>query len=600
MKGRLEIVNKEFGFIKEQDKKFFVSGKNMLDASNNDIVEFQIIKGDNVKVTKVLNRENKEFIGRVDKNKNFSFVICENINKDIYIPKKYEKNIKDSDIVKIRILKWATKDRKPEAEILKNYGNIKIAENIVSSKIDELKIPHVFTDEIKKEADNIKVSKIKREDLTQLLHVTIDGEDTKDMDDAVYIEKTDYGYFLVVSIADVSAYVKKDSKLDEEALNRSNSIYLYNRVIPMLPNKLTKDLCSLNPNEKKLALSVKMKLDENATILESEIVKSYINSKYKLSYTKVNEILNSNDKSFEYSEMLFVMQKLSEILSKKSKNRGIIDFDIPEIKLKLNEKNELVDIVLRKREKAEILIENFMILANEQVANYMYFNELPCIYRVHEEPDIESIEALSKELKDFDYSLKTQDKIAKKLQNIINLTKGTKLGFLIHKKILKSLKKAEYSSINKGHFGLALKNYLHFTSPIRRYSDLYVHRILSEALEKYIPIKRRKKLSKNLEEICKKISENERRAQKLEYLARDIKLAEYMKDMKGIQYKGIVSSEYNERYYILLENYIEVILSNSSRKLQLGSKIIVEISDVDVLKGKIYVKEVRKNGNSKK
>ncbi|WP_392444579.1 RNB domain-containing ribonuclease [Sneathia vaginalis] len=268
------------------------------------------------------------------------------------------------------------------------------------------------------------------------------------------------------------------------------------------------------------------------------------------------------------------------------------------MKLKIGEDNRLCKIELRKRGKAEILIENFMIVANEQVANYMFYNEIPCVYRIHEKPSLESMQALNEQLKDLNYEVKNPKNLIKKLQKIIELTKDTKLGYFIHKMILNSMKKAIYSKDNKGHFGLSLKNYLHFTSPIRRYSDLMVHRILLESMDKYMSEFKKERINKKLNTICKIISNNERRAQKMEYLARDIKLTEYMMKNLGKKYKAMVTSINNDRCFVNLENYIEAELLDDI-KAHLGENLEVMVVGTDMLKGKIYVKRLV-NGNSKK
>lgn len=599
MIGEVIFVNKRFSFITSNDNtKYFVRSKNMLTACDKDTVDFSILKGDEVIVNRIITRNTDEFVGVIENSKNFSFVVLDKVLKDVYIKKKNNLNSKNYDLVKIKIYDWGNKNKSPEAKVIKNYGNTLKAENVVSSKIDALNIPHKFSKEVLAEVDNLTITKEKRVDLTSLYHVTIDGSDTKDMDDAVYLEKKDYGYYLVVSIADVSSYVKKDSLIDKEAYTRSNSVYLYDRVIPMLPQRLTNDLCSLNPNEDNLTLSVIIKYDDNGNVISSDIVRSKIRSRHKLTYEGVNEILNNDIRDFEYSDMLFNMQELSEKLTILSKKRGTLEFEIQELKLKIGEDNRLCKIELRKRDKAEILIENFMIAANEQVANYMFYNEIPCVYRIHEKPSLESMQALNEQLKDLNYEVKNPKNLIKKLQKIIELTKDTKLGYFIHKMILNSMKKAIYSKDNKGHFGLSLKNYLHFTSPIRRYSDLMVHRILLESMDKYMSEFKKERINKKLNTICKTISNNERRAQKMEYLARDIKLTEYMMKNLGKKYKAMVTSINNGRCFVNLENYIEAELLDDI-KAHLGENLEVMVVGTDMLKGKIYVKRLV-NGNSKK
>lgn len=592
MLGEINILNLNFASIKYNEEEYYVHTKNTLDAHNKDIVEFEIYEYRGKKEAKVISiykRYTDEFVGRINNSKSFSFVRIETFKEDVYVAKKNNMNAKEGDLVKIKIFYWGNNKRKPEARVVRVIGSSDIAENIIEEKMENQNVRIRFSKEVLNEKINIQKDE-NRVNLENLYHITIDGEDTKDIDDAIYLEKKDNKYILYVSIADVSAYVKEKSLIDEEAKLRANSIYLYNKSIPMLPRFLTNDKCSLNPNEKKLVFTVKIVFNEKANVIEHEFMKSSIVSKQKLSYNKVNDILNNVDKkNYEYRSMLFDMQELSEKLSEKANNRGSIEFEIPEIKLILDDKDKIKDIKLRKREKAEILIENFMISANEQVAIYMFNNEIPSIYRIHEKPEIESMYALNQELNKIGLSVKNPANLVNKLQKIISKSKHLKFSYTIHKLILKSMKKAIYSKENKGHFGLALQNYLHFTSPIRRYSDLVVHRYLARSIKNYMGEKEKYKISKKLNAIAKHLSIQERQAQKIEYMARDIKLAEYMKDKINEVYEATVSSLYEDKVFVILENYIEALLENGGT-YNIGDSIKVVITKVDVYKGKIYVK----------
>lgn len=592
MLGEINILNLNFASIKHNEEEYYVHTKNTLDAHNKDIVEFEIYEYRGKKEAKVISiykRYTDEFVGRINNSKSFSFVRIETFKEDVYVAKKNNMNAKEGDLVKIKIFYWGNNKRKPEARVVRVIGSSDIAENIIEEKMENQNVRIRFSKEVLNEKINIQKDE-NRVNLENLYHITIDGEDTKDIDDAIYLKKKDNKYILYVSIADVSAYVKEKSLIDEEAKLRANSIYLYNKSIPMLPRFLTNDKCSLNPNEKKLAFTVKIVFNEKANVIEHEFMKSSIVSKQKLSYNKVNDILNNVDKKdYEYRSMLFDMQELSEKLSEKANNRGSIEFEIPEIKLILDDKDKIKDIKLRKREKAEILIENFMISANEQVAIYMFNNEIPSIYRIHEKPEIESMYALNQELNKIGLSVKNPANLVNKLQKIISKSKHLKFSYTIHKLILKSMKKAIYSKENKGHFGLALQNYLHFTSPIRRYSDLVVHRYLARSIKNYMGEKEKYKISKKLNAIAKHLSIQERQAQKIEYMARDIKLAEYMKDKINEVYEATVSSLYEDKVFVILENYIEALLENGGT-YNIGDSIKVVITKVDVYKGKIYVK----------
>ncbi len=596
--GELSLTRKGFGFVLNETEKYFVAEKNMNTAAEKDVVEFRITKykgRDEAIITKIIKRHTDEFIGTITNSKNFSFVVSDNLSKDIYIKKGDTLKAKEGDIVKIKITNWGTKDKKPEAKVIRIYGK-RTATNVVNSRIDAMEIPRKFSKEELKFSDSLKVPNIskeleKRKDLRHLEHITIDGEDTKDIDDAVYLEKNGNNYILYVSIADVSYFVKEKDLLDELAFKRGNSIYLYDRVIPMLPRRLTNDLCSLNPNENKLAFTVKLIYDENAKLLDTEIFKSVIISHKRCTYKEVNEVLKGNNKEHKYKEMLLEMNKLSSMMSSISKQRGAMEFEFPELKLILDEEQKIKDIKLRVREDAEELIENFMVSANEAVANYLFYSNVPSIFRIHEKPTLESMTNLNNELVKIGLSVKNPTNLTNKLQSIIEKTKDKKYGYFIHKLILRSMQKAIYSKDDKGHFGLCLEHYLHFTSPIRRYSDLIVHRVLDESLNAYIDDYRKKKLEKKFVHMSKHISKTERNAQRLEFDAQSIKLSEYMSDYIGQVYEARVTWIHNSRVFVELSNYVEAELI-SDGVFELNDELTVKLISTDIQEGKIFVKEV--------
>ena len=384
------------------------------------------------------------------------------------------------------------------------------------------------------------------------------------------MEKTEDGYKLFVSIADVSYYVKENTELDTEALKRGNSIYLVDRVIPMLPRKLSNNLCSLNPNEDKLTFTVEMDLDKRGKVIKNDFYKSVIKSKYRMTYENVNTILEKDEDLEEYrnlydkyrkiDEMLKNMLELSKIIRSNKKRRGSIDFELPEIKVVLDENKAVKDIVLRSRGEAERIIEDFMVIANETVAEKLFWEEIPAIYRVHEDPDKAKVQALNETLIKFGYSLKGLEEIHPgKFQNIIERTTGLPEGYLIHKLILRAMQRARYANKNLGHFGLASKYYLHFTSPIRRYSDLIVHRMLGRSIEKFMNEKEKAKYGANFEAIASSISRTERVADKLEEDSVKIKLIEYMQDKIGQVYVARLSGMNKNKIFMELENHIEVV-----------------------------------------
>ena len=378
------------------------------------------------------------------------------------------------------------------------------------------------------------------------------------------MEKSENGYKLLVSIADVSYYVKENTELDGEALKRGNSIYLVDRVIPMLPKKLSNNLCSLNPNEDKLTFTVEIDFDNNGKIIGNDFYKSVIKSKYRMTYNDVNEIFESNidliDKYSGIVPMLHQMLELSHLIREAKKRRGSIDFELPEIKVILDSNKMVKDIELRSRGEAERLIEDFMVAANEVVAEKLHWEEIPAIYRVHEDPDKAKIQVLNESLMKFGYFLKGLDDIHPgKFQQIIDKTTGLPEGYLIHKLILRAMQRARYANKNLGHFGLASKFYLHFTSPIRRYADLVVHRMLGRSIEKYMNDKEKSKYGANLDIVSSIISKTERVADKLEEDSVKIKLIEYMQDKIGQVFIARLSGMNKNKIFMELENHIEVV-----------------------------------------
>lgn len=600
--AKLSLHQRGFGFIIDNDKKYFVANKNLSNAGNDDLVEYKlfIYKGkEEAIVTKVIKRKKDEFIGKITNSKDFSFVETDELAKDIYIRKKHNLKAKTNDIVKVKVIDFGSENRKPEAKVIRIYGNINNATDVVNYKIDEMEIPRKFTKEILDYTDRISKFNLddeikKRVDLRDLDHITIDSEDTKDIDDAVSLVKNEKGYKLYVSIADVSYFVKENDILDNLAKDRGNSIYLYDRVIPMLPRRLTSDLCSLNENENKLAFTVLIEYDNNAKVINTEFFKSIILSKKKCTYKEVNDVL-INNKEHKFKNMLLEMNNLSKKLSELSKKRSCIEFEFPELKLIMDENNQkIMDIKLRNRLDAEILIENFMISANEQVAKYLYYNNIPAIYRIHEKPSLDSMIELNKELKNVGLAVKDENILSNKLSKIMDKLQGKSYKYFIQKLILRSMQKAIYSKDNLGHYGLALSNYLHFTSPIRRYSDLVVHRVLNESLNNYIDDFKKMKLEKKFNSISKHISETERRAQKIENLAENIKLAEYMSDYINKIFRANVTSILdNSKIYVTLSNYVEAELENKESIIyNFNDEIDVIIVSTDIQNGKVYVRKV--------
>ena len=581
VKGEISISSGNFGFLDINGKaSVFIPGAYLNTAMNGDTVLVRILKesSDNKKregeVYKVIKRNRDVIVGVFEHNLSFGFVRPRNSPKDIYIPKKLIKGAKTGDLVAVKVDFWGDEERKPEGGIVSILGSPKDTEALISSLLLNEGIEEKFPNEVLQELDKIDEDFSdeleNRKDLRHLDIITIDGSDAKDLDDAVYVEKTEDGYKLFVSIADVSYYVKENTELDTEALKRGNSIYLVDRVIPMLPRKLSNNLCSLNPNEDKLTFTVEMDLDKRGKVIKNDFYKSVIKSKYRMTYENVNIILEKNEESEEYrnlydkyrkiDDMLKNMLELSKIIRSNKKRRGSIDFELPEIKVVLDENKAVKDIVLRSRGEAERIIEDFMVIANETVAEKLFWEEIPAIYRVHEDPDKAKVQALNETLIKFGYSLKGLEEIHPgKFQNIIERTTGLPEGYLIHKLILRAMQRARYANKNLGHFGLASKYYLHFTSPIRRYSDLIVHRMLGRSIEKFMSEKEKAKYGANFEAIASSISRTERVADKLEEDSVKIKLIEYMQDKIGQVYVARLSGMNKNKIFMELENHIEVV-----------------------------------------
>jgi ribonuclease R len=582
IKGEISIANGKFGFLDiPGEKSVFIAGPNLNTAMDGDTVLIKVTKESvNSKsregeVLQILIRGKSIVIGEYQQNDNFGFVRSRDNYKDIYISRKKKKNAKDGDLVAVKLYFWGDSERKPEGEIISVLGDSEDTSALIKALLINSGITEEFsqevTEEVGKISENIQAEIVNRKDLRDLDIITIDGEDAKDLDDAVYVEKNENGYKLLVSIADVSFYVKEGTELNKEAVKRGNSIYLVDRVIPMLPRKLSNNLCSLNPNEDKLTFTVEMHFDDKGKLIKNDFYRSVIKSKYRMTYTNVNRIIDKEDEVInEYKpivKMVNEMLELSKILRDVKKRRGSIDFELPETKVVLGEDKKISDIVLRKRGEAERLIEDFMVVTNETVAEKLFWEEIPTIYRVHEDPDKAKMLTLNETLIKFGYSLTNIDEMHPgKFQAIIDKTISLPEGYLIHKLILRAMQRARYSNKNSGHFGLASKYYLHFTSPIRRYSDLIVHRMLAKSIEKFIKDKEKDKYMVAFDVISTSISKTERVADKLEEDSKKIKLVEYMKDKIGEVFVARISGMNKNKIFMELENHVEVVYNVNVEK----------------------------------
>ena len=623
---------KGFGFVKieGQENEIYVSRANTKDAIDGDEVIVKILKKEGKekhregKVTKVTKHNLDTIVGTFKKSKKFGFVIPDNkkMNTDIYISKKNMKKAKNNQKVVVKIIKFPSGNKSAEGKIIEIIGHIDEAGVDILSLVKEYDLPYEFPKPVIEEARSINKLIDKKDiphrlDLREKEIFTIDGEDAKDLDDAVYVEKTKQGtYILGVHIADVSYYVKEGSMLDKEAIIRGTSIYMMDRVIPMLPKELSNGICSLNQGEERFAISCIMEIDNEGKVISSDIKKSIIKVTKRMSYTDIYKILEEKDEKIikenkKYVEHFKRMDELARILKKRREKAGSLNLDIPESKIILDHSGVAIDVKKYELTFANEIIEQFMLTANETIAEKFYWLNAPFIYRVHENPDMEKITELNKFLFNLGYKIKvSKDNVyPKSFAEVLEKSKGTPEERVVSNLILRTLKVARYESENKGHFGIASKYYCHFTSPIRRYPDLFIHRIISEYLKKGYNLK--EKEIEDYREKAKKYaetsSEREKVAQKVEREAEDIKKAEYMQDKVGEMYEGIISSITSFGVYVELENTVEGLIRfddlgneyfiyDENRKTLMGerSKKLYKIGDKINIKVKYASKETRR------
>ena len=611
---------KGFGFVKleGEDDEVYISRGNTKDALNGDKVLIKIINEDieanrrEGEIVKTVQHKRDEIVGTFTKRKNFGFVVLNDrdFNTEIFISKKNFNKAKNNQKVVAKITKFPQGNRSAEGKIIEIIGHIDEAGVDMLSLVKEYNLPYEFPDDVIKEATAIK-EEISKKDIPNRLDLreknifTIDGEDAKDLDDAIYVEKLQNGnYELGVNIADVSYYVKENSKLDKEAITRGTSIYMLDRVIPMLPKELSNGICSLNAKEDRLCISVICEIAQNGEVISSDIRKSIINVKERMSYTDVQKILDGKDKKVlkryeNYITEFKLMEELAKILKARREGAGSLDLDIPESKVVLDKNGYAIDIKKYEIYFANEIIEQFMLTANEIVAEKFYWLEAPFIYRVHETPDIEKINTLNKFLFNFGYKIKgNKEKIyPKAFAEILEKIKGKEEEKVVSNLILRTLKVARYESENKGHFGIASKYYCHFTSPIRRYPDLFIHRIISKYIEKNYTLTE-KELEKYAEQATKYAqisSEREKIAQKVEREAVEIKKAEYMQNKIGNEYQGIVSGITAFGMFVELENTVEGLIKFED----LGNEYFIYNDENKTLIGE-HTKKVYKIGDKVK
>ena len=626
VKGVFRIIKNKFAFVdrenSEEKEGIFIPKDEFNNALDGDTVLVEITekkksdKGAEGRVVKIIEHRKNTVVGILEKSKNFAFVIpTGSFGKDIYIPNSKIANADNRDLVAVEITFWGDDDRKPEGKIIKVLGSSTNSKNMIEALIYREGLSEEFSNEAMQQTKEVIKEKIdysNRKDLTKLPIITIDGADAKDLDDAVYVEKLENGnYKLIVAIADVSHYVKKDTVLDLEARHRGNSVYLVDRVLPMFPKEISNGICSLNEKEEKLTFSCEMEIDLKGDVVNYEVYKSVIKSVHRMTYKDVNAILDGDkDLINEYSdiyEMLKQMLELSKILRAKKFTRGSIDFELPELKVILDEDNNKVEkVLLRDRGEGEKIIEDFMIAANETVAERIYWLELASIYRTHEKPDREKIVVLNEILAKFGYKIPNFDNLhPKQFQEIIERSKDKETSMLVHKTILRALKQARYTVEDIGHFGLSSSHYTHFTSPIRRYADLMVHRVLFSSIDNSV---KQLKLA-DLDEIAQHISKTERVAMKVEDESVRIKLVEYMQKRVGETFNVMVTGFAQKKVFFETDEHIECSWdvttainyyvfneenycmedTNSDTVFRLGDKIDVILKRADLLTLEIAV-----------
>lgn len=572
---------KGFGFVTVEgiEQDLFIPGDKTNGAFHGDRVQVVIEaekKGKRTEgaVIRVLEHANDTIIGYYQKNKSFGFVIPDNqkLNKDIFIPQGKDMGAVTGHKVVVKVTDFGDGDKKPEGTITEIIGHVNDPGTDIISIIKAYGLPEAFPDEVMRQLDSIPddvdgKDMAGRLDLRSLLTVTIDGADAKDLDDAITLTRTGDVYSLGVHIADVTHYVREKSPLDEEALKRGTSVYLVDRVIPMLPHKLSNGICSLNAGVDRLALSCIMEIDKSGAVLGHRIAETVINVDRRMTYVAVNDVITNHEESAmetyrEFVPMFEMMKELADVLREQRRKRGSIDFDFPESEIILDEKGKPIEIKAYDRNIATKIIEDFMLMANETIAEDYFWQELPFVYRTHDNPDPEKMKRLGTFINNFGYSIRTQqgEVHPKELQKLLSKIEDTPEEALISRLTLRSMKQAKYTTVCTGHFGLAANYYTHFTSPIRRYPDLQIHRIIKENLRGGLEEKRMTHYDKILPGITVQCSAMERRADEAERETNKLKKCEYMSSRIGQEFDGAISGVTNWGLYVELPNTVEGLI----------------------------------------
>ena len=575
---------KGFGFVTVEgmDEDIFIGEDNTHGAMHQDTVQVMVKPGISGKrregvVTKILSRGTVKLVGVYQESKNYGFVIPDNERfiRDVFIPKEQSKGAMNGHKVVVELTDYGTERKNPEGKVVEILGHISDPGTDVLSIVKGYDLPTEFPEKVMNQAEKVpdaisEADMAGRMDLRNLQMVTIDGEDAKDLDDAVSLTKEGENYVLGVHIADVANYVQEKSALDREALNRGTSVYLVDRVIPMLPRRLSNGICSLNAGEDRLAMSCIMTVDKKGTVIDHVITESVIHVDQRMSYTGVQKILDGDEDALAEYEVLIPMirdmKELADLLRAKRKKRGSIDFDFPETKVILDEQGKPVDIRPYDRNAATKIIEDFMLIANETVAEDYFWQEVPFLYRTHDNLDPDRMRKLATFINNFGYSIRLKDDEVhpKELQKLLAKLDGTPEEDLISRLTLRSMKRARYTTDCTGHFGLAAKYYCHFTSPIRRYPDLQIHRIIKDCLRGRMNEEKRQHYEAILTEVAKQSSERERKADEAERETIKLKKVEYMSQHLWEVYEGVISGVTAWGIYVELPNTVEGLVRAAS------------------------------------
>lgn len=628
LRGVYQAHPRGFGFvtIEGETDDIFIPEKETNGALLGDTVEILLTaspegKRKEGKIVKIAERGTAKIVGlyQVAKGKHYGFVIPDNQRflQDIFVPEERAKGAVDGHKVVVELTSYGSDNAKPEGKIVEILGHVNDPGVDIMSIVKSYDLPVEFPEKVMNQAERVpeEVSDADmagRKDLREWVMVTIDGEDAKDLDDAVSLTRTEDGknWILGVHIADVANYVQERSALDREALHRGTSVYLADRVIPMLPHRLSNGICSLNAGVDRLAMSCIMTVDAKGDVIDHEICESVIRVNERMSYTSVKKILEDHDEEettryIDLVPMFEEMEQLAGILRNRRHQRGSIDFDFPESKIMLDEEGHPMEIRSYDRNVATKIIEDFMLLANETVAEEYYWREIPFVYRVHETPDEDKIKKLAILINNFGYSLHISDEVRPgQIQKLLAKIQGTPQETMISRLALRSMKQARYTPENDGHFGLAARYYTHFTSPIRRYPDLQIHRIIKDDLRGRMNEKKMEHYQTILPEVTRQASETERRAEEAERETIRLKKAEYMEAHIGEVFEGVISGITNWGIYVELSNTIEGLVhvanmyddhydyyedryemvgEHTGKTYKLGETVYVRVIDADCL-----------------